>query len=350
LASSELPSRAEAESWKAAEPRVPKPMKIVFDTPGYEAQPLSMSSLRRKDESDEYAFEPQPMSSPWIALHMSGGLKEGPSNMKILAFVGAACLVIVFIFIAVHGEGGDEQTEAKTYADLCALKFNEGTWAQTFRDAEGSKKEALELLYRCNIIPQQEFACSVVSEPHIDECLWIASHMLKQKSLEEWVGSWQQAKRAFEDNVSACFTARTDMRSRSYGPESLTSDNAVGDPHQEIPQYRPDTVIDSNASTVVEIGEAIPPPVTAPRLPPTAQAPLSPTGPSSKPSTGPSPRVISSRDSTGQNLLIMRCREIMSQVDRDRPSSQRLTSSTASAVDAAPEPSPADGVSERAPH
>merc|ERR1719316_329351 len=84
----------------------------------------------------------------------------------------------------------------------------DGSWARAYREARGQRREALELLFRCNIISTQEFAYSRVSQEHIDECVWIGTYMLQQKPLEEWVALWQQAQQTFEDSVTACFTAR----------------------------------------------------------------------------------------------------------------------------------------------
>jgi len=100
---------------------------------------------------------------------------------------------------------------------LQLVEFSAGSWAAAYREASGPRREALELLFRCNIISTQEFAYSRVSQEHIDECVWIGRYMLKQKPLTEWVTLWQSAQQTFEDSVTACFTARTDARS-TYGP------------------------------------------------------------------------------------------------------------------------------------
>merc|ERR1719502_1229795 len=85
---------------------------------------------------------------------------------------------------------------------------SQSSWARAYYEAEGEQREAFELLFRCNIISTEEFACSVISQEHIQECLWIATHMLQNKPLEEWVSLWQQAQQGFEDSVAECFEAR----------------------------------------------------------------------------------------------------------------------------------------------
>merc|ERR1719174_3528780 len=114
------------------------------------------------------------------------------------------------------GISEDDESHAATkeaQPDFATVDVSDGSWAQVYREARGEQKEALELLFRCNIISTDEFAFSSVSKEHIEECIWIATHMLRQKPLEEWVALWQQAQQTFEDSVTACFTERTNTRS-----------------------------------------------------------------------------------------------------------------------------------------
>jgi len=109
---------------------------------------------------------------------------------------------------------------ANTRANILMLESDEdaqGTWVKTFRKADMHSREALELLFRCNIIPMDEFANSFVSQEHIDECVWISTQMLRQRSLQEWVDMWPQATKTFEESVTACFAARTDVLANLYG-------------------------------------------------------------------------------------------------------------------------------------
>merc|ERR1719352_2242952 len=69
----------------------------------------------------------------------------------------------------------------------------------------------MELLFRCNIITMDEFAHSYVTQEHIEECVWISAQMLREKSLDHWVEDWPQAVKTFEESVTACFAARTDV-------------------------------------------------------------------------------------------------------------------------------------------
>jgi len=125
--------------------------------------------------------------------------------------------------------------EASQEDPIQQVEFSDGSWARAFREARGQRRDALELLFKCNIISTQEFAYSRVSQEHIDECVWIGTYMLKQRPLEEWVALWQQAQQTFEDSVTACFTARTAEGGRStFGPMSGAGMSGTA-PRSEVP-------------------------------------------------------------------------------------------------------------------
>jgi len=109
----------------------------------------------------------------------------------------------------------DSKMPPKQRQELLALVDCEGTWAQTYRESDDQSKQGLELLFRCHIIPTVEFAHSKVSQEHVGECVWISTHMLRQRPLEEWLDLWPEAQRTFEENVTACYVARIELRSSS---------------------------------------------------------------------------------------------------------------------------------------
>lgn len=131
---------------------------------------------------------------------------------------------------------------ANTKANLVKLEVEEdvqGTWVKTYRNADMTSREALELLFRCNIIPHDEFAQSFVSQEHIDECVWISTQMLRQRSLDEWVVDWQTATKTFQESVTACFAARTDVLASLYGNDS--EPNTPGSTTPDLRLYAPRT-------------------------------------------------------------------------------------------------------------
>lgn len=107
---------------------------------------------------------------------------------------------------------------APTCADLCRLWALKGTWAQTYESGDDSVRQALELVYQCKIIPRVEFGESIVNTRHIDESVWIATEMLSQKSLAEWVGNKPEARRIFQESVTILFDGRA---------QALASEDAV---------------------------------------------------------------------------------------------------------------------------
>jgi len=179
----------------------------------------------------------------------------------------------------------------RTHEDLVdGIDGHDGTWARNYRGADGKYRDALELLYRCGIIPPQEFACSRVRQDHIEECVWIATYMLRQRPLEEWALGWAEAQVKFEESVLACFTARTDVLETPSPSPNAKQREPVLESHAEgstSPNYSTYWVAPKAAPPVSQkIAEDL---------------------------------VLRSRDSTGQNLLIMRCREIMAKHKGQQP-------------------------------
>lgn len=167
-----------------------------------------------------------------LALHSSSSTIVINNSIEktwaITAFAVAMFFAIVIIFVSdqedwVEVGAADTKSEeqkseispraANTKANLLKLEAMDcnGTWVKTYRHAEVGTKLAMELLFRCNIITMDEFAHSYVTQEHIEECVWISAQMLREKSLDHWVEDWPQAVKTFEESVTACFAARTDV-------------------------------------------------------------------------------------------------------------------------------------------
>lgn len=99
-----------------------------------------------------------------------------------------------------------------------------GTWAQTYENAnEKIMKQGLELLFRCHIIPAEEWAETLVSQEHVDECVWITHKMLKERPLEQWLENCPEAQNEFNANVTACFEEKMQL-----GKDEPSFDNKAG--------------------------------------------------------------------------------------------------------------------------
>jgi hypothetical protein len=159
-----------------------------------------------------------------------------------------------------------EATPPKSADDLrFAVAGHEGTWAEIYRESSENQREALELLFRCGIIPVHEFKYHRVKKEHISECVWIATNMLRKKPLEDWVTSWAEAQQSFEESVTQSFAKRT---------ETVQSERSLSQEH-----------------TPDDAGEQFSPDVAKHR-------------PYSSP-------ILGALDDSGQNKLLVRCREVI---------------------------------------
>lgn len=156
----------------------------------------------------------QPQIEPLNFNQLSHQSKSNLLHMAVL--IGGLFFFLVLAYFLVFfcsevSEVDYVQVEApvkSAKAEPTDPAMSQSSWARAYLEAEGDQKDAFELLFRCNIISTEEFACSVISQEHIQECTWIAMHMLQHRPLEEWVALWQQAQQTFEDSVAECFEAR----------------------------------------------------------------------------------------------------------------------------------------------
>jgi len=78
-----------------------------------------------------------------------------------------------------------------------------GSWASAYNESRGYRREAMDLLFKTGIIPMQDLSASSVGAKHIEECVQVAVQMLREGSMEEWVGNWKGAQQTFEERYSA---------------------------------------------------------------------------------------------------------------------------------------------------
>lgn len=195
------------------------PLDVVFtQTSVHSSNPLAQVLASESNLFDSRGFQPQPMS--FFSVRAPGDTMRN-LGVVILSFLG---LALLFLCLWNDGSTFDDddplhhspsKDDHAVEGGFATVEYSDGSWAQVYREARDEQKEALELLFRCNIISTDEFAFSSVSQEHIQECIWIATHMLRQKPLEEWVALWQQAQQTFEDSVTACFEARGGPHSNS---------------------------------------------------------------------------------------------------------------------------------------
>jgi len=137
------------------------------------------------------------------ALHSSMQRAKGKSYLgkRMMVLIIVTVLITCLSFVcACFGRWWDEDELRAPDPTLTAVENCRGPWAKAYRDSQGPRREAIELLFKCNIITMPEFAGYAVSRQHgdIDECVQIALRMLEDRSISEWEGQWQLAQKTFE--------------------------------------------------------------------------------------------------------------------------------------------------------
>jgi hypothetical protein len=112
--------------------------------------------------------------------------------------------------------------EPKSLSEAEALKLSESAWPRAYLLASEEKRKALELLLLCEIIPSDEFANGDVSHAHVEECMWIAMQMLRQKNFSVWIDNPLAAQRTFDTSVTTRFPARQMVRSALSNSGAVT--------------------------------------------------------------------------------------------------------------------------------
>jgi len=214
-------------------------------------------------------------------------------SLKRILSVGFLMLIItvvLFVVFSVDDEDSPAETltPAKSRKELAAIEDSDGTWAQTYREADEQSRLGLELLFRCHIIPTVEFAKSKVSQGHIGESVWIATHMLRQRPLEEWLEKWPEAQKTFEENATACYQARTNVHSSAHEAE-------------------PDVQTAKTSQKYIDRGDADLSPETIPVVPEQSSRP--------RPSDAQGGILKTPAD---RKSLMERCRQIMAKSDSGR--------------------------------
>merc|ERR1719272_1697450 len=97
---------------------------------------------------------------------------------------------------------------------MAVYQSSDGSWARAYHHSAGNpeRQEAFELLLRLGIVSSDEFANSLVPPKLIEERLSVATDLLKQKSLKEWVDLCEKAQKGNTNtakaSILACFAVQ----------------------------------------------------------------------------------------------------------------------------------------------
>eukprot|EP00419_Tripos_fusus_P050553 CAMPEP_0172828494 /NCGR_PEP_ID=MMETSP1075-20121228/20883_1 /TAXON_ID=2916 /ORGANISM="Ceratium fusus, Strain PA161109" /LENGTH=409 /DNA_ID=CAMNT_0013670495 /DNA_START=107 /DNA_END=1337 /DNA_ORIENTATION=+ len=87
------------------------------------------------------------------------------------------------------------------------IVLGKGSWAASYRQARGIRRDSLKLLCTCGIVTSRELSddLTVISEEHIEECVLIAEEMLKTWPLDVWAKQPGEAKKFFEAKLTSLY-------------------------------------------------------------------------------------------------------------------------------------------------
>lgn len=137
--------------------------------------------------------------------------KKASATGTLLLLCMVACLA--FVFVQMFSSSLDEGQSQRDYFETEEVV---GSWTRAYRDARGLRRVALDLLFKSGIIPNQEMCRQDVSHTYIEECIQVAEQMLKERSERDWVDSWQQAQRSFEERRARSVQAQVHHMMTAY--------------------------------------------------------------------------------------------------------------------------------------
>jgi hypothetical protein len=174
-----------------------------------------------------------------MLLVESSGVEEWAKTAQMMAVCLFIFLIIGLIWLFLSQDEGTstESTTNSPTRNLSedeALKLSENAWPRAYLLANEEEKKALELLLLCRIIQPDEFANGDVSDQHVEECMWIAKQMLRQKDYVFWTRNPVEAAKAFDESVTSRFPERTVVRSATSTSGMCTPEFAPAYARSEI--------------------------------------------------------------------------------------------------------------------
>lgn len=166
-------------------------IEAVINEDGH-ANPLGQAP-EPSNQYDSRVMQMHPLEEA-LSLHLSPEMKGNLRHLlMILCLTFGLLFLLAYLMSGMCSEDGQSHLDSKQNK-LSSASNSESAWAKAYAEAQDDQKEAFQLLFSCNIIPTAEMSRTLIAQDHIEECVWIATHMLQHKSLEDWVALWQQAQ------------------------------------------------------------------------------------------------------------------------------------------------------------
>lgn len=126
---------------------------------------------------------------------------------------GTALMLMIFVclgFVLLNMFGGSSEENKNAWENKPEREEEGiGSWEEAICEAQGARREAMEFLFKTGIIATQDLKLPYVNATYMEECVQIASQMLKERSQEAWVQSWELAQQTFADRLSKFYEGHT---------------------------------------------------------------------------------------------------------------------------------------------
>jgi len=145
-----------------------------------------------------------PLNSHFMSSHSTMQMQIATNSFTNISFVILVLLTVLFVVFWFRSSATDED-----HITGFVAQNSKAPWAQAFQEAVGTRRDAIDMLYRCNIVSLEEFTDDSVERERIEEFCWVAVNMLLEQPANEWVCSGTHAKETFERSFKSSFPARS---------------------------------------------------------------------------------------------------------------------------------------------
>lgn len=164
------------------------------------------SAVLTQNDPQHTVIQQASQSKVGRAITFLRAARSGSSVIGTLLMVGAL-ICLAYLLVTMLSGPEDDETYGVKEQEWKREPSDVGSWDQTYREATGLRKEALELLIETGIVPHEDLHLPDVEGSHIEKYVQVAAQMLRKKTLFQWRGDPKEAQRAFQDHMSNEFMA-----------------------------------------------------------------------------------------------------------------------------------------------